>query len=79
MAFWFYESDVRDRAMIHSGDCALCNDGEGFHDAVDPERGAWHGPFSTLGEARHAAEATEKPVHEHRCVRLKDVVPESNN
>jgi hypothetical protein len=76
MAFWFYESwagansDPRKtaRAVIHCADCGYCNHGAGCHGAPAPGRGQWHGPFQTLDDAQLAADATEKPVRQHRCV-----------
>lgn len=40
------------KAKIHRASCAYCNDGRGRAGGYDPAHGKWHGPFSTLSQAR---------------------------
>jgi len=72
MAFYVYENWQAGphKAVIHQGDCAFCNDGRGRTGGYDPRHAQWHGPLSTLDEARQAARALRGVVvhRECRCV-----------
>ena len=70
MAFWIYENwTAEKKAVIHRGECGMCNDGQGFHaNPLGEKNGRWHGPFSSLEIAESAAADTQRPVRRHSCV-----------
>jgi hypothetical protein len=71
MAFWVYEHWTEEpKAIVHAGSCGQCHDGRGrdVNRRGDPD-GRWHGPFPTLEEAHQAAQATGRPVRQHRCTK----------
>jgi hypothetical protein len=54
MSYWIYENWQAGprKAVIHAGQCKFCNDGHGLKGGSDPRHGTWHGPFSSLDDAR---------------------------
>jgi hypothetical protein len=43
------------RAIVHRGQCSMCNDGASVHKGGKTRNGKWHGPFSAYGGASSAA------------------------
>ena len=54
MAFYIYENWQAGprKAVIHHGSCGYCKEGRGRAVGYDPAHAEWHGPFSSLSEAR---------------------------
>jgi hypothetical protein len=75
MRFYVYENWQAGphKAVIHRGSCGHCKEGHGKVGGYDPEHAHWHGPFSTIEEARDASDALRDVViHlEDRCVLSK--------
>jgi hypothetical protein len=69
MACYVYENWVAEqKARVHLGSCAWCQDGRGCHGTTSGERGRWLGPFPTFGEAWAAAQRTgRRPSTCKRC------------
>jgi len=72
MAFYVYQNWQAGphKAVIHRGECAFCNDGQGRSGGYDPRHVMWHGPFTTIDDARQAARALRGVIvhRECRCV-----------
>lgn len=60
--WWAYDNWVHQYTRIHRGDCSFCQDGAGFHDALDSEAGEWLGPRDDLSSIKSVAAATGRPV-----------------
>lgn len=57
------------KAVIHVGECRFCNNGQGRAGGYDPKHAEWHGPYSTLEQARGAQAAMKVKVRKQcRCV-----------
>jgi F-type H+/Na+-transporting ATPase subunit beta len=57
------------KAVLHTGECAFCNEGRGLAGGSDPRYGKWHGPFDALTEARSAQRKMKVEMRsECRCV-----------
>jgi hypothetical protein len=71
MGYWVYENwTAESKAVVHSGDCGYCHDGNGCHEHKLGERnGKWHGPFGTVEQAMEAARKTGRPSKPCRCVK----------
>jgi hypothetical protein len=56
MAYFIYENwrAGPHKVVLHADACGSCNNGEGIGGGTDPRNGKWHGPFSTLAQARSA-------------------------
>ena len=71
MPYWVFENrTVKDKSVIHRGDCPDCTGRREFSD--HPREGAsgrWHGPFETVNAAVQAAISTGRPVSQHDCTR----------
>ena len=69
MSFWVYENwTAEHKAVIHTGGCGNCNDGQGCHELRrGSQNGRWLGPFDSFQAANRAADATGRPVRRHRC------------
>jgi 4-hydroxy-tetrahydrodipicolinate synthase len=54
--FYIYENWAAGphKAMLHRSSCGQCNSGKGRPSGHDPNHSRWHGPYSTLAEAREA-------------------------
>ncbi len=54
--FYVYESWAAGphKVMLHRASCGQCNSGKGRPAGHDPNHSRWHGPYSTLAEAREA-------------------------
>src|SRR5208283_4406588 len=54
--FYVYENWAAGphKAMLHRASCGQCNSGKGRPAGHDPNHSRWHGPYSTLAEAREA-------------------------
>lgn len=57
MNFWIYENwRAANKTVIHKATCVFCKNGQGFRKENNTEQnGKWHGPFSTLDEAKIGA------------------------
>jgi len=56
------------RAVLHAGACRHCNQGQGRNGRT-PKRARWHGPFSTLEDARRQQRSMAAQVKKAcRCV-----------
>jgi len=56
------------RAVLHAGACRHCNQGQGRNGRT-PKRARWHGPFSTLEDARRQQRGMAAQVKKAcRCV-----------
>lgn len=53
--FFVYENWVRDKAIVHRGDCSFCNEGNGLHGSRTTKSSTWHGPFDSGASALAAA------------------------
>jgi len=62
MTYHVYENWTVHKAKVHFSDCSFCNNGKGIHPDAGTNNGRWLGPFPTLDEALHAAQATGEPV-----------------
>jgi F-type H+-transporting ATPase subunit beta len=72
MPFYIYENwrAGPHKAVIHHGSCGYCNEGEGKARGYNPGNANWHGPFSTLNEARQASASMHVIEHkECRCIK----------
>lgn len=68
--FYIYENRRAKphRAVLHAGACRHCNEGRGRNGRT-PERARWHGPFSTLEDARRRQRGMAAQVKKAcRCV-----------
>jgi hypothetical protein len=76
MNYWVYENWVAEsKAVIHAGECALCNDGAGTgRNTQGTLNGKWHGPFESPDRAEIGAHQTGRPVRRHSCVQIGDAV-----
>lgn len=54
------------KARIHLANCRHCNHGAGITTGTHPDNGKWHGPYTTLRNARIAAQKTGGRVS--RCM-----------
>ncbi len=75
MAFYVYESwqAGSGRAVLHSADCAYCNEGRGLQGGSDRSNGKWHGPYETLASAREFPRTLRVDERtEHACVHRWD-------
>ena len=54
--FYVYENWAAGphKAMLHRASCGQCSSGKGRPAGHDPNHSRWHGPYSTLAEAREA-------------------------
>lgn len=54
MSFFIYENWQAGprKAVVHTAACGHCNFGAGKMGGFDPSHAQWHGPFTTLEEAR---------------------------
>lgn len=71
MAYFIYENWQAGphKAVLHTGSCAFCKDGQGLAGGSDPKHGQWHGPFGSLAEARTWHKEMRVAVHkECRCI-----------
>ena len=70
MPYYVYENwRAVSKAVIHSGDCGSCNQGQGCHaNPLDEENGRWLGPLESIEEANLVATNTGREVVRHRCV-----------
>ena len=57
MAYFVYENWVRDKAIVHKGACAFCNEGNGLHGSRQTKSSTWHGPYASVGEALQRAKS----------------------
>lgn len=65
MAYYVYENLVRNKAIVHRGDCGSCNEGTGINGRPQNDRHIWHGPIPTRAAALQLAESTgRKDVRE---------------
>lgn len=39
------------KAVLHTGDCGICRNGQGLAGGSDPNHGRWHGPLISLDDA----------------------------
>ncbi|MDD9875693.1 MAG: Sec-independent protein translocase protein TatB [Gammaproteobacteria bacterium] len=68
--FYIYENrrTKPHRAVLHAGACRHCNEGRGRNGRT-PKRARWHGPFSTLEDARRQQRGMAAQVKKAcRCV-----------
>ena len=77
MSFHVYENWQAGphKAVFHRGDCGFCNNGEGLSGGrYDPDYGKWHGPFSTLDDAKVFERSLSGVVvrRQCRCIGLHD-------
>ena len=54
------------KTVIHLGSCGMCNEGQGVAGGYDPKHAEWHGPFSSLEDARHRQKSIKAKV-EKEC------------
>jgi len=69
MTYHIYQSWTVHKARVHFSDRGFCNNGKGIHPDAGTNNGRWLGPFPTLDEALHAAQATGEPVSKCRFCR----------
>ncbi len=71
MAFYIYENWQAGphKAVIHLGSCGFCKEGQGRAGGYDPRHAEWHGPFSTVKEARIASNTLSEVVNRKDCRR----------
>lgn len=81
MNLYAYEDrqTLRHRLTIHASDCEYCNDGKGNSNGRDRMFGAWHGPFTSLDQARTVMRDLRKITEIHDCATRASVsvVPDS--
>ena len=58
--YWVYENWVRNKAIVHLGDCAFCGNGNGLHGSRQTKSSIWHGPFTNAADAANAAKACRR-------------------
>lgn len=58
--FWVYENWVRNKAIVHRGECGSCNGGRGIHGSRTTKSSTWHGPFSSAGAALDQAKSCRR-------------------
>lgn len=66
MAYYVYENLVRNKAIVHQGNCSWCNYGKGPDNGKQPNaKHIWHGDFAIRDDAIRFAERTgRKDVRE---------------
>ena len=60
MSFYVYENTVRDKAIVHRGNCSFCNEGAGLHGSRTTKSSTWHGPYASAHEAMVKAKACRR-------------------
>ncbi len=55
------------KAVLHRSNCGQCNHGKGRPSGHDPAHANWHGPYSTLTEARHALQSMPNVLIRSEC------------
>lgn len=69
--YWVYENWIRNKAIVHRGECGSCNQGSGIHGARTTKSSTWHGPF----ESSSLALAQAKLYKRERTEGCKHCVP----
>lgn len=62
-SFWVYVNEPNNKAMVHSGDCAFCQDGRGMTAEKLLQNGRWLGPYSrdhAVAQARRAGKKSTR-------------------
>jgi hypothetical protein len=62
MSFWIYESWVHNKAIVHDGTCAYCENGTNRQGEKSARGGSWAGPYKTPHGALEAAVKTRRHV-----------------
>ena len=64
MRYYVYENWQAEghKGRVHFSTCSFCNEGRGIHPGASEEHGRWHGPFSTLNEAKGFAHSKTRRV-----------------
>lgn len=67
--FYIYESWAAGphKIVLHRGSCGQCNQGKGRPAGHDANHSRWHGPFTTLGQGRDAAQAMTGVLIRSEC------------
>jgi hypothetical protein len=66
--FWAFEDWMVSRARVHRGDCVFCDHGRGIHGGGTGQNSAWHGPYSSRGEAGASCSRVRNPRSCHWCL-----------
>ncbi len=67
--FFVYENWLAGprKVVVHKSSCGQCNHGKGRPSGHDANHARWHGPYSTLAEARQAAHAIQNVLIRSEC------------
>jgi len=67
--FFVYENWLAGprKVVVHKSSCGQCNHGKGRPSGHDANHARWHGPYSTLAEARNAAHAIQNVLIRSEC------------
>src|SRR5215813_12024128 len=55
------------KIVLHRSSCGQCNHGKGRPAGHDANHARWHGPYTTLGDARQAAQAIQNVLIRSEC------------
>ena len=69
--YWVYENWQAGphKVVLHHETCGMCKRGQGLRGGTNPAFGKWHGPFTSVQEARSfSSTAAAKVTAEHSCV-----------
>jgi len=55
------------KIVVHRGSCGQCSHGKGRPSGHDPNHAKWHGPYSTLAEAREVAHGMTNILIRSEC------------
>jgi 4-hydroxy-tetrahydrodipicolinate synthase len=67
--FFVYENWLAGprKVVLHRSSCGQCNHGKGRPSGHDANHARWHGPYATLTDARHAAQAIQNVLIRSEC------------
>ena len=67
--FYVYENWLAGprKIVLHRSSCGQCNHGKGRPSGHDANHARWHGPYTTLSDARHAAQAIQNVLIRSEC------------